>query len=234
MTAGAAQAVALARHAGIDPQLVLDTIKGGPADTPYLQIKGKAMIDRNYPVAFHPGRRRQACRPDGGHGHGYRSQPGVPPRPAIDAGLGHPARVRPGTWPRCTRSSDVGPRRDGVHHRRAGIIAGTGTGRGSRVAGRGSRESDSGAERRGRRFERDNRLRDSDLDATTGPNGPCACKVSAVHRFAGASFSGSGNSMTTVSGHDRNSTTAGIARQQHSSAQNAEKGTSQGGPLFWK
>ena len=41
MTAGAAQAVALARHAGIDPQLVLDTIKGGPADTPYLQIKGK-------------------------------------------------------------------------------------------------------------------------------------------------------------------------------------------------
>lgn len=52
LTAGAAQSVALARHAGIDPQLVLDTIKGGPVDTPYLQIKGKAMIERSYPVAF--------------------------------------------------------------------------------------------------------------------------------------------------------------------------------------
>ncbi len=52
ITAGAAQSLALARHAGIDPQLVLDTIKGGPVDTPYLQIKGKAMIERRYPVAF--------------------------------------------------------------------------------------------------------------------------------------------------------------------------------------
>jgi len=151
MTAGAAQAVALARHAGIDPQLVLDTIKGGPADTPYLQIKGKGADRSKLSRRVHPGRRRQGCRPDGGHGHGYRSQPGVPPRPAIDAGLGHPARVRPGTWPRCTRSSDVGAASRwcaspaGRHHCRHRHR------HRPRVAGRGSRESDSGAERRGRR-----------------------------------------------------------------------------------
>ena len=52
ITAGAAQSVALARSAGLDPALLLDAIAGGPTDTPYLQVKGKAMIAQNYDVSF--------------------------------------------------------------------------------------------------------------------------------------------------------------------------------------
>lgn len=52
ITAAAAQSLALAKSAGLDPQLVLDTIKGGALDSPYLQAKGAMMINGEYPVAF--------------------------------------------------------------------------------------------------------------------------------------------------------------------------------------
>ncbi|QNK81874.1 NAD(P)-dependent oxidoreductase [Nakamurella sp. PAMC28650] len=52
LTAAAAQSLALARGAGLDPQLVLDAIKDGPSDSPYLQLKGTAMLAENYEVSF--------------------------------------------------------------------------------------------------------------------------------------------------------------------------------------
>jgi 3-hydroxyisobutyrate dehydrogenase len=52
LTAAAAQSLSLARAAGLDPQLVLDAMKDGATDSPYLQLKGKAMLARNYEVSF--------------------------------------------------------------------------------------------------------------------------------------------------------------------------------------
>jgi len=49
---GAAEALALAEGMGIDPRLVLEAVSGGPLDLPYLQMKGKAMIDRNFEPSF--------------------------------------------------------------------------------------------------------------------------------------------------------------------------------------
>ena len=40
------------RGLGLDPQLFLDTIAGGPLDTPYAQLKGKAMIAEEFPTSF--------------------------------------------------------------------------------------------------------------------------------------------------------------------------------------
>lgn len=48
----AAEAFALAEGLGLDPQLVLDAVKGGPLDLPYLQMKGKAMIERDFAPSF--------------------------------------------------------------------------------------------------------------------------------------------------------------------------------------
>lgn len=50
--AGIAQSVALAGDLGVDPQMFLDVIAGGPLDSPYAQLKGKAMIAKDYPAAF--------------------------------------------------------------------------------------------------------------------------------------------------------------------------------------
>ncbi|MDR7304115.1 NAD(P)-dependent oxidoreductase [Haloactinomyces albus] len=47
-----AQAVGLADNVGLDPQLFLDAISGGPLDCAYAQIKGKAMIAEEFPPAF--------------------------------------------------------------------------------------------------------------------------------------------------------------------------------------
>jgi 3-hydroxyisobutyrate dehydrogenase len=47
-----AQSVALAEGLGVDPRLFLDAIAGGATDTPYAHLKGGAMIERSYPVAF--------------------------------------------------------------------------------------------------------------------------------------------------------------------------------------
>jgi 3-hydroxyisobutyrate dehydrogenase len=49
---GAAQSLALAEGLGLDPSLVLDAVAGGPLDLPYLQMKGQAMIARDFPPSF--------------------------------------------------------------------------------------------------------------------------------------------------------------------------------------
>jgi 3-hydroxyisobutyrate dehydrogenase len=47
-----AQAVALARASGLDPQLFLDAIRGGPADCTYAQLKARSMISRDFAPSF--------------------------------------------------------------------------------------------------------------------------------------------------------------------------------------
>jgi 3-hydroxyisobutyrate dehydrogenase len=49
---GAAETLALAEHLGIDPQLVLDALEGGPLDLPYLRMKGGMMIERRFDPSF--------------------------------------------------------------------------------------------------------------------------------------------------------------------------------------
>jgi 3-hydroxyisobutyrate dehydrogenase len=49
---GAAETLALAEGMGIDPQLVLDALDGGPLDMPYLKLKGKAMLQREFEPSF--------------------------------------------------------------------------------------------------------------------------------------------------------------------------------------
>ena len=52
LTAGVAEALALAEGLGLDPQLFLDGIEGGPTDTAYAHVKGAMMIDDDFPVSF--------------------------------------------------------------------------------------------------------------------------------------------------------------------------------------
>ena len=52
VTAGTAQAVAMAQGLGLDPQLFLDAISGGALDAPYVQAKGKLMIADEFPTSF--------------------------------------------------------------------------------------------------------------------------------------------------------------------------------------
>jgi 3-hydroxyisobutyrate dehydrogenase len=47
-----AQAIDLTQRLGLDPRLFLDTIKGGALDVPYVQLKGKSMVDGDFPPAF--------------------------------------------------------------------------------------------------------------------------------------------------------------------------------------
>jgi 3-hydroxyisobutyrate dehydrogenase len=49
---GAAEAIALARALGIDPNDFLQAVAGGPLDTPYLQLKGRMMIGRRFDPSF--------------------------------------------------------------------------------------------------------------------------------------------------------------------------------------
>jgi 3-hydroxyisobutyrate dehydrogenase len=49
---GAAETFALADGMGVDPQLFLDAVAGGPLDLPYLQMKGKAIMERNFEPSF--------------------------------------------------------------------------------------------------------------------------------------------------------------------------------------
>jgi 3-hydroxyisobutyrate dehydrogenase len=49
---GGAETVALAEGLGLDPQLVLDAIEGGPLDLPYLRMKGKAIMERDFDPSF--------------------------------------------------------------------------------------------------------------------------------------------------------------------------------------
>lgn len=45
LTSATAEALVLADGLGVDPGLVLETLAGGPLDVPYLQLKGRAMIE---------------------------------------------------------------------------------------------------------------------------------------------------------------------------------------------
>ena len=49
---GGAETLALAEGMGLDPQLVLDAIAGGPLDLPYLRLKGKAIMGRDFEPSF--------------------------------------------------------------------------------------------------------------------------------------------------------------------------------------
>ena len=49
---GAAESLALAEGLGLDPQLVIDAVSGGPLDLPYLQMKGGMMLERDFPASF--------------------------------------------------------------------------------------------------------------------------------------------------------------------------------------
>ncbi|MEU4443596.1 NAD(P)-dependent oxidoreductase [Actinosynnema sp. NPDC050801] len=52
ITAAAAQAVALTRGLGLDPDAFFEAIAGGPVDSTYAQVKGRAMIDGEFPPSF--------------------------------------------------------------------------------------------------------------------------------------------------------------------------------------
>lgn len=47
-----AETVALARATGVDPERFFESIGGGPLDLPYAQMKGKMMLDGDYPPSF--------------------------------------------------------------------------------------------------------------------------------------------------------------------------------------
>jgi 3-hydroxyisobutyrate dehydrogenase len=49
---GAAEALALADGMGLDGAQVLDAVAGGPLDLPYLQTKGKAMLEGDFTPSF--------------------------------------------------------------------------------------------------------------------------------------------------------------------------------------
>ena len=52
IVAATAQAIALAQNLGLDPQVFLDTVRGGAVDTPFLHLKGQAMIAGEFPPSF--------------------------------------------------------------------------------------------------------------------------------------------------------------------------------------
>jgi 3-hydroxyisobutyrate dehydrogenase len=52
MVNGIAQSIALARGLGLDPQQFLDAVDGGAVNAPYVQLKGKAMIEGDYAPSF--------------------------------------------------------------------------------------------------------------------------------------------------------------------------------------
>ena len=49
---GLAETITLAEAIDVDPEQFLDTIKGGGLDLPYAQMKGRAMIERNFEPSF--------------------------------------------------------------------------------------------------------------------------------------------------------------------------------------
>ena len=52
LTEGLAEAIALAEALDLDPQTFLDVIDGGPMGPPYASMKGKLMIERDFPPSF--------------------------------------------------------------------------------------------------------------------------------------------------------------------------------------
>ena len=51
-TDGAAQALTLAQALGLDPQLFLDAVDGGPLDLPYVRAKAPMMLSGQYPASM--------------------------------------------------------------------------------------------------------------------------------------------------------------------------------------
>ncbi|MEA2481327.1 MAG: 3-hydroxyisobutyrate dehydrogenase [Thermoleophilaceae bacterium] len=49
---GLAETIAFAESIGVDPASFLETIEGGPLGPAYAQLKGKAMIEREFPPSF--------------------------------------------------------------------------------------------------------------------------------------------------------------------------------------
>jgi 3-hydroxyisobutyrate dehydrogenase len=49
---GAAETIALAQGLGLDPRLLLEAIKGGGLDMPYLRMKAQAILERNFEPSF--------------------------------------------------------------------------------------------------------------------------------------------------------------------------------------
>jgi 3-hydroxyisobutyrate dehydrogenase len=47
-----AETIALAEGLGLDPAVFFQAIEGGTLDLPYLRLKGKAMMDRDFTAAF--------------------------------------------------------------------------------------------------------------------------------------------------------------------------------------
>jgi 3-hydroxyisobutyrate dehydrogenase len=52
LTNGAAEALALARGLGVDPETFLGAVSGGAVDSPYLHVKGRAIIDNDFAPNF--------------------------------------------------------------------------------------------------------------------------------------------------------------------------------------
>jgi 3-hydroxyisobutyrate dehydrogenase len=52
VTEGTAEAIALAEGLGVEPSLIFEALDGGPLDLPYLRIKGKAILERNFEPMF--------------------------------------------------------------------------------------------------------------------------------------------------------------------------------------
>jgi 3-hydroxyisobutyrate dehydrogenase len=49
---GIAEALSLAGALGVDPALFLEAVKGGAMDAPYVQLKGRAMLDGDFTPSF--------------------------------------------------------------------------------------------------------------------------------------------------------------------------------------
>lgn len=49
---GIAEALTLAKALGVEPQGFLDVVKGGAMDAPYVQLKGRAMLDGDFAPSF--------------------------------------------------------------------------------------------------------------------------------------------------------------------------------------
>jgi 3-hydroxyisobutyrate dehydrogenase len=49
---GTAEMLALAEAVGIDPQAALDAVADGPLDLPYMRLKAKAMLERDFTPSF--------------------------------------------------------------------------------------------------------------------------------------------------------------------------------------
>jgi 3-hydroxyisobutyrate dehydrogenase len=52
IVAATAQAIALAQGLGLDPRVFLEAVRGGAVDTPFVHLKGQAMIAGEFPPSF--------------------------------------------------------------------------------------------------------------------------------------------------------------------------------------